>query len=94
LRSQINQPDPAFPRSPGIIRETCSLHLTFSRRFVLSMNCKHHIRYLHSAHSLICTAYAPKSAGEEAVDKKSTPVKSKSYGILPDELFTEKLSTE
>jgi len=30
LRSQINQPDLTFPRSPGIIRETCSFNFTFS----------------------------------------------------------------
>ena len=38
-RSRANQPDPAFPQSPGIILETNSDNLsTVTARSVLSMN--------------------------------------------------------
>jgi hypothetical protein len=53
-RSRANQPNPTFPRSPGITLETSNLNLsTVTVRFVLSMNCKHHISFLISYNELI-----------------------------------------
>jgi len=53
-RSRANQPNPAFPRSPGIILETSNLNLsTATVRFVLSMNCEHHTSFPVSYNELI-----------------------------------------
>jgi hypothetical protein len=53
-RSRANQPNPTFPRSPGIILETNNLNFsTVTARFVLSMNCKHHSRLFTSYNKLI-----------------------------------------
>jgi hypothetical protein len=39
-RSRANQPNPTFPRSPGITLKTNNFNLsTATARFVLSMNC-------------------------------------------------------
>jgi len=57
LRDRTNQPDPIFPRSPGIIFES-QLMQTFAftnRQLVLSMNCEHHIKNPESVKKLICT---------------------------------------
>jgi hypothetical protein len=57
LRDRNNQPDPIFPRSPGIIFES-QLMQTFvstNRQLVLSMNCEHHIKNPESVKKLICT---------------------------------------
>jgi hypothetical protein len=68
VRSRVNQPDPTFPQSPGIIHETHDFNLTLGRRFVLSMNWKHNSRILETAHELICTGYPPKKTGEKRVN--------------------------
>ena len=53
-RSRANQPNPTFPRSPGIILETNNLNLsTATARFVLSMNCEHHSNFFYSHNKLI-----------------------------------------
>ncbi|MGP8055681.1 MAG: hypothetical protein ACLQAH_17880, partial [Limisphaerales bacterium] len=57
MRSQINQPDLTFPQSPGIILKRTTSILLSAARFVLSMNCKHHITVPVFAHVLICTTY-------------------------------------
>jgi len=56
-RDRTNQPDPIFPRSPGIIFES-QLMQTFvftNRQLVLSMNCEHHSKNSESVKKLICT---------------------------------------
>jgi hypothetical protein len=88
LRSRINQPDPTFPQSPGIIHGTLSFNLTLHRRSVLSMNCEHSSRFSQTAHQLISTGYPPKSAGEERVDNFEKPIKSRLVTGLGGELFT------
>jgi hypothetical protein len=57
-------------------------------RFVLSMNCEHHIRQLMLDHNLICTTYSPKAGGEQAVDKMESPMKPTFPAILIGKLFT------
>jgi hypothetical protein len=53
-RSRANQPNPTFPRLPGIILETNNLNLsTATVRFVLSMNCEHHSKLSGSYNELI-----------------------------------------
>jgi hypothetical protein len=53
-RSRANQPNPTFPRSPGINLETNNLNFsTATARFVLSMNCKHHNSFFTSYNELI-----------------------------------------
>jgi hypothetical protein len=53
-RSRANQPNPTFPRSPGIILETFNLNLsTATARFVLSLNCDHHSSFFTSYNELI-----------------------------------------
>jgi phosphatidylglycerophosphate synthase len=55
VRSRVNQPDPAFPRSPGIIPEQTTSILLAAACSVLSMNCEHHNNFLFSDNELICT---------------------------------------
>ena len=88
MRSRVNQPDPTFPRSPGIIYETRGFDFTLDRRFVLSMNCGHHSRIFISAHDLICTGCPPKSGGEEVVDNEKTSMRTMIFSIFTEELFT------
>jgi hypothetical protein len=53
-RSRANQPNPTFPRLPGIILETFNLNFsTVTVRFVHSLNCEHHISFLISYNELI-----------------------------------------
>jgi hypothetical protein len=73
---RINQPDPIFPQSPGIISQRTTSILLFAVRDVLSMNCKHHIKVSEIAQQLICTTYPPKTAGEQAVDNADSLLKS------------------
>jgi hypothetical protein len=90
VRSQINQPDLTFPQSPGIILKRTTSILLSAARFVLSMNCKHHITVPIFAHDLICTTYPPKTRGEQRVNNSDSPVKSRLSVISLDELFTAK----
>ena len=73
-RSRANQPDPTFPRSPGIILETFSFNLsTATARLVHSMNCEHHNLNFISYNDLICTACSPKRACEQPVKNSKQP---------------------
>jgi hypothetical protein len=90
LRSRVNQPDPAFPQSPGIILKRTTLILLSAARFVLSMNCEHHIRFLKTAYNLICTTYAQEKACEKNVNKLGTPMKSRHQQICPQNYSQEK----
>jgi hypothetical protein len=48
-RNRANQPNPIFPRSPGIILETNNFNLsTATVRFVHSLNCEHHSSFFIS----------------------------------------------
>jgi hypothetical protein len=69
-RSRVNQPDPTFPQSPGIILKRTTSILLAAARFVLSMNWKHSSRKFISAHQLICTIYSPKKHGEQAANNQ------------------------
>jgi len=89
-RSRVNQPDPTFPQSPGIILKRTTSILLAAARFVLSMNWKHSSRNLFSAHKLICTIYSPEKRGEQAVNKRETPIKSRHQAIQRRQLFTGK----
>jgi hypothetical protein len=91
LRSRVNQPDPAFPQSPGIILKRTTSILLSAARFVLSMNCKHSSRNFISAHKLICTAYAPKTAGEQTVNNSKASIKSRLIPTYNHGLFTGNL---
>ncbi|HUB88060.1 MAG TPA: hypothetical protein VMB22_09235, partial [Verrucomicrobiae bacterium] len=88
-RSRINQPDPTFPRSPGIILETncCNLS-TAAARFVLSMNCEHHSKFFTSDNELICTACSPNRAVLNGVNAVASPINSMQSSFRPRELFT------
>jgi hypothetical protein len=88
-RSRANQPDPTFPRSPGIILETFSFNLsTATARLVHSMNCEHHNLNFFSDNDLICTAYSLKRACEQPVKNSKQPVKSRRFPFREHELFT------
>ena len=89
-RSRVNQPDPAFPQSPGIILKRSTSILLFAARFVLSMNCNDSSRNFISAHKLICTVYSPKIRGEQTVNKLKTPMNSRLLAISQKQLFTAK----
>jgi hypothetical protein len=78
-RSRANQPDPAFPQSPGIILKWTTLILTAAARFVLSMNCKESSRKIIFAHKLICTAYSPDNRGKP---DKNDPNRLQKHGIF------------
>jgi hypothetical protein len=80
-RSRVNQPDPAFPQSPGIILKRSTSILLFAARFVLSMNCNDSSRNFISAHKLICTVYSPKIRGEQTVNKLKSPMNSRLLAI-------------
>ena len=90
VRSQINQPDLTFPQSPGIILKRTTSILLSAARFVLSMNCKHHIMVPVFAYDLICTTYPPKMRGEQRVNNSDSPLKSRLPAFQALELFTEK----
>jgi hypothetical protein len=68
VRSRVNQPDPAFPRLPGIIPERTTSILLAAARSVLSMNCEHHINFHFSDNELICTACSPNRTCEKRVN--------------------------
>jgi hypothetical protein len=90
VRSQINQPDLTFPQSPGIILKRTTSILLSAARFVLSMNCKHHIMVPVFAYDLICTTYPPKTCGEQRVNNSDSPLKSRLPAISAIKLFTAK----
>jgi hypothetical protein len=91
LRSRVNQPDPAFPQSPGIILKRTTSILLSAARFVLSMNCKDSSRNFISAHKLICTIYSPKTPGEQTVNNSKTSIKSRLLPTYKHGLFTGNL---
>jgi hypothetical protein len=64
-RSRVNQPDPTFPQSPGIILKRTTLILPAAARFVLSMNWRHFSRNFVSAYKLISTAYSLNDGREQ-----------------------------
>jgi hypothetical protein len=93
-RSRVNQPDPTFPQSPGIILETNSFNLSIATaRFVLSMNCGHHNLIFFSNNDLICTAYSLKTLHERSAKNINEPVKSMPFLFPEHKLFTA-LQTE
>jgi hypothetical protein len=54
------------------------------------MNCEHHIKFPETEQDLICTAYPPKTPGEQPVNKSNSPAKSGWAGAAARELFTRK----
>jgi hypothetical protein len=74
-RSQVNQPDLAFPQSPGIILKRTAAILLAAARFVLSMNCKQYNTAFRPAYNLICTVYPPKTPREQGVNKSNPAMK-------------------
>lgn len=83
-RSRANQPDPTFPRSPGIILETDNFNLSITTaRLVHSMNCEHHNKFFTSFNELICTACSPKTSREQPVKNSNQPVKSSDFHFAP-----------
>jgi hypothetical protein len=76
VRSRVNQPDPAFPRLPGIIPERTTSILLSAVRSVLSMNCEHHINFHFSNNELICTACSPNRTCGQRVDNANHPDES------------------
>jgi hypothetical protein len=88
-RGRANQPDPAFPQSPGIILETNSFNLLIATaRFVLSKNCVNHNSNRETDNELICTACSPNRAGGKHVNRIKPLVKSTILSFLAVELFT------
>jgi hypothetical protein len=61
---------------------------TFTARFVLSMNCKHHNANRRFDNELICTACSPAGAGEQPVSNAQRPIKTMFRDFAPDGLFT------
>ena len=91
VRSRVNQPDPTFPQSPGIILKRTTSILLSAARFVLSMNCKHHITVLDFAYDLIFTVYPPKTHCEKRVNNSDSPLKLCLTTISASELFTAEI---
>lgn len=90
-RSQVNQPDPAFPQSPGIILKRTTSILLSAVRFVLSMNWEQHTKIPGLAYQLISTTCPPKTTSEQRVNNADSPVKSRLPGFRTRKLFTENL---
>jgi hypothetical protein len=75
-RSQGNQPDPAFPQSPGIIFEmpdTSFFDAVHPRSF---NEHGHHNSICRADNELICTGCSPNCACEKFMDDTNQPVKS------------------
>jgi hypothetical protein len=88
-RGRANQPDPAFPQSPGIILETNSFNLLIATvRFVLSMNCAHHSSIHQTDNKLICTPCSPNQPGEPWANKAKKPIKSVTFLFFTGNLLT------
>jgi hypothetical protein len=90
-RNRVNQPDPIFPQSPGIILKRTTLILPAAVHFVLSMNCNDSNRKFISAHKLICTVYSPKLRREQGVSNSFSPLFSTAPAKALVELFTGKI---
>jgi hypothetical protein len=76
-RSRVNQPDPTFPQSPGIIHEANTFNLsTVLACFVLSMNCQNHNSNRQTDNELICTGCSLENTREQRANNSNQPMKS------------------